>query len=152
MMRPSSSMTFTRLADDDAAFGGTTSCAADGGSLASVGNYYVYDSIGPVADLLSTQLGFSDTQIGTLNAVYSLPNIFMVLIGGMGTMEGPIIGALVLFALQETLSSYGAWYLVVVGGLAIVTTLAASRGLWGLASERFGWSLLPVGYRVRQKE
>jgi MFS family permease len=52
-------------------------------SLASVGNYYVYDSIGPVADLLSSQLGFSDTQIGTLNAIYSLPNIFMVLIGGV---------------------------------------------------------------------
>jgi branched-chain amino acid transport system permease protein len=83
---------------------------------------------------------------------YSVDMLFMVLIGGMGTMEGPIIGALVLFALQETLSSYGAWYLVIVGGLAIVTTLAASRGLWGLASERFGWSLLPVGYRVRQKE
>jgi MFS family permease len=52
-------------------------------SLASVGNYYVYDSIGPVADLLSSQLGFSDTQIGTLNAIYSLPNIFMVLVGGV---------------------------------------------------------------------
>lgn len=52
-------------------------------SLASVGNYYVYDSIGPVAELLSSQLGFSDTQIGTLNAIYSLPNIFMVLIGGV---------------------------------------------------------------------
>ncbi len=52
-------------------------------SLASIGNYYVYDSIGPVADLLSSQLGFSDTQIGTLNAIYSLPNIFMVLIGGV---------------------------------------------------------------------
>jgi branched-chain amino acid transport system permease protein len=83
---------------------------------------------------------------------YSVDMLFKVLIGGMVTMEGPIIGALVLFALQETLSSYGAWYLVIVGGLAIVTTLAASRGLWGLASERFGWSLLPVGYRVRQKE
>ena len=54
-----------------------------GVSLASIGNYYVYDSIGPVADLLSRQLGFTDTQIGTLNAIYSLPNIFMVLIGGV---------------------------------------------------------------------
>jgi MFS family permease len=52
-------------------------------SLASIGNYYVYDSIGPVADLLSSQLGFSDTRIGTLNAIYSLPNIFMVLVGGV---------------------------------------------------------------------
>jgi MFS family permease len=54
-----------------------------GVSLASIGNYYVYDSIGPVADLLSQQLGFSDTQIGSLNAIYSLPNIFMVLVGGI---------------------------------------------------------------------
>jgi branched-chain amino acid transport system permease protein len=76
--------------------------------------------------------------------------LFMVLIGGMGTIEGPVLGALVLFALQQTLSSYGAWYLVIVGGLAVIATLVASRGLWGLASDRFGWSALPVGYRVRQ--
>ena len=81
---------------------------------------------------------------------YSVDMLFMVLVGGMGTIEGPIVGAFVLFALQETLSAYGAWYLVIVGGLAVVTTLVASRGLWGLASERLGWSLLPVGYRVRQ--
>lgn len=52
-------------------------------ALAMLGNYYVYDSIGPVADLLSRQLDFSDTQIGALNAIYSLPNILMVLIGGV---------------------------------------------------------------------
>lgn len=52
-------------------------------AFAWLGNYYVYDSIGPVADLLVRQLGFSDTQIGMLNAVYSLPNIVMVLIGGV---------------------------------------------------------------------
>jgi branched-chain amino acid transport system permease protein len=75
--------------------------------------------------------------------------LFMVLVGGMGTIEGPVLGALVLFGLQEALSSRGAWYLVIVGGLAVAATLVASRGLWGLASDRFGWSLLPVGYRVR---
>jgi MFS family permease len=47
------------------------------------GNLYVYDSIGPIADLLHRQRGFSDTQIGTLNAVYSLPNIVLILVGGM---------------------------------------------------------------------
>ena len=83
---------------------------------------------------------------------YSVDMLFMVLIGGMGTIEGPIVGALVLFALQETLSAYGAWYLVIVGGLAVVTTLVAPRGLWGWASERLGWSLLPVGYRVRGRQ
>jgi len=83
------------------------------------------------------------------NIQYSVYMLFMVLVGGMGTIEGPVLGALVLFGLQEALSSQGAWYLVMVGGLAVIATLVASRGLWGLASDRFGWSLLPVGYRVR---
>ena len=43
-------------------------------SIAMFANYYVYDSVGPVADLLQRQLGFSDTQIGTLNAIYSFPS------------------------------------------------------------------------------
>jgi MFS family permease len=52
-------------------------------SLAMFGNYYVYDSIAPLADILRTQLGFTSTQVGTLNAIYSFPNILMVLIGGV---------------------------------------------------------------------
>ncbi|HKE45408.1 MAG TPA: MFS transporter [Steroidobacteraceae bacterium] len=52
-------------------------------SIAMFGNYYVYDSIAPVADLLQRQLGFSSTQIGTLNAIYSAPNIFMAVVGGV---------------------------------------------------------------------
>jgi MFS family permease len=51
-------------------------------SLAMFGNYYVYDCIAPIADLLSTQLGFSDSNIGLLQAIYSIPNVIMVLIGG----------------------------------------------------------------------
>lgn len=52
-------------------------------SLALFGNYYVYDAVGPIADMLNRELGFSDFQIGSLNAIYSLPNIFLVLIGGL---------------------------------------------------------------------
>ncbi len=52
-------------------------------SIAMFGNYYLYDSIAPLAGALKRDLGFSDTQIGTLNAIYSIPNIFMVLIGGI---------------------------------------------------------------------
>ncbi len=52
-------------------------------SLAMFGNYYIYDSISPLADLLKNQLGFSDSNIGLLNAIYSIPNVIMVLIGGI---------------------------------------------------------------------
>ena len=52
-------------------------------SLAMFGNYYIYDSISPLADLLSKQLKFTDSDIGLLQGIYSVPNVFMVLIGGI---------------------------------------------------------------------
>lgn len=67
------------------------------------------------------------------------------------SISGPIIGALILFALQQTLSQNGAWYPVLVGGVAVVATLIVPRGLRGNASGRWGWSLLPVGYQVRDR-
>ena len=103
---------------------------------------------GAVGALVALQTLYVEPT-SVFNIQYSVEMLFMVLVGGIGTIEGPIVGALVLFALQQTLSAYGAWYLVIVGGLAIVVTLGAPRGLWGLASERFGWSLLPIGYKVR---
>ena len=47
------------------------------------GNFYFYDSIGPVADLLQRQRGFNGTQIGMLNAIYNLPNVVLILVGGV---------------------------------------------------------------------
>lgn len=73
--------------------------------------------------------------------------IFVVLIGGIGTLEGPIIGTIVFFVLQRTLSSYGGWYLIILGTVAVVMAVWMRRGLWGLA-DRFGLRLFPVGYRV----
>jgi MFS family permease len=52
-------------------------------SLAMFGNYYVYDALSPVADLLVKQLGFTDSNIGLLQGIYSVPNIFTVVIGGL---------------------------------------------------------------------
>jgi len=52
-------------------------------SLALFGNYYAYDAIGPLADNLQRLLGYTDTQLGMLNAIYSLPNVAMVLVGGV---------------------------------------------------------------------
>jgi branched-chain amino acid transport system permease protein len=75
--------------------------------------------------------------------------IFIVVIGGVGTIEGPIIGTIVFFVLQETLSGYGAWYLVLLGAVAVLVTLLARRGLWGLVADRTGWSLFPVQRRLQ---
>ncbi|MEN3306932.1 MAG: branched-chain amino acid transport system permease protein [Micromonosporaceae bacterium] len=88
-------------------------------------------------------------QPGTIfGAQYSVYMMFMVVIGGLGTVEGPVLGALIFFGLQQTLSGHGAWYLVLLGAVAIAVTLFAPRGLWGSLAARYGLALLPLGYRV----
>jgi len=74
--------------------------------------------------------------------------IFMVVIGGIGRIEGPLVGALVFWALNKFLSDYGTWYLLGLGLLAIVTTLFFKQGLWGFAQQRWGWSLFPTQRRL----
>jgi branched-chain amino acid transport system permease protein len=70
--------------------------------------------------------------------------IFMVVIGGIGRIEGPIVGALIFWALNKFFSDYGTWYLLGLGGLAIVVTIYFKQGLWGWAQQRFGLSLFPT--------
>jgi MFS family permease len=71
-------------------------------SLTMFGNYYVYDCIAPIADILSRQLGFSDSNIGLMQAIYSIPNVLMVLIGGyivdrLGTRKAIFLFGVICF-------------------------------------------------------
>jgi branched-chain amino acid transport system permease protein len=77
---------------------------------------------------------------------YSAEMIFATIIGGIGTIEGPILGTIIFFALQKSLAQYGTWYFIVLGLVAMAVALWAPRGIWGLISERFGIRLFPVGY------
>lgn len=74
--------------------------------------------------------------------------IFIVVIGGIGTLEGPIIGTLLFFLLREFLADLGAIYLMILGAMAIGIMLVAPKGLWGLVTQRYDFSFFPVGYRV----
>ena len=98
-------------------------------SLAMFGNYYVYDSISPLADVLKAQLGFSDANIGLLNAIYSFPNIVMVLVGGIvidriGTRRATLLFGVLCFA--------GAALTALSGTLAVMAT---GRLVFGLGAE-----------------
>jgi len=74
--------------------------------------------------------------------------IFMTVIGGIGRIEGPIIGALVFFLLRQTLADLGTFYLLLLGAVAIAVMLWAPKGIWGLIVDRFGWQLFPLERRV----
>jgi branched-chain amino acid transport system permease protein len=78
--------------------------------------------------------------------------IFITVIGGIGRIEGPIVGTLVFFALRQTLADLGTIYLLMLGVIAIVIMLAAPKGIWGLIVERFGWQLFPLERRVLIEE
>ncbi|MFN5812131.1 MAG: branched-chain amino acid ABC transporter permease, partial [Burkholderiales bacterium] len=75
--------------------------------------------------------------------------IFMVVIGGIGRIEGPIIGALIFWALNKFFSDYGTWYLIGLGLLAIFTTIYFKQGLWGYVQQRWGISLFPITRKLQ---
>ncbi|MGH9170555.1 MAG: branched-chain amino acid ABC transporter permease [Acidimicrobiales bacterium] len=74
--------------------------------------------------------------------------IFAVLIGGLSSMEGPIIGSVVFIVLQQTLSQYNAWYLIILGLVAMAIAIWARGGVWGLLTAKVPLRLFPVGYYV----
>jgi branched-chain amino acid transport system permease protein len=75
--------------------------------------------------------------------------LFMTLVGGLGTFEGPIVGAILFFVVETMFGGAGVWYLIGLGASALLFSLFLPRGIWGTISDRFGIQLMPVGYRLR---
>src|SRR6202167_5280658 len=98
-------------------------------SLAMFGNYYVYDCIAPIADLLAKELGFSESNIGLLQAIYSIPNVFMVVIGGYVVDRIGTRKAIFIFG---TLCFIGAGVTTLSATLSVMAT---GRLVFGLGAE-----------------
>ena len=77
--------------------------------------------------------------------------IFITVIGGIGRIEGPIIGTVIFFLMRQTLADLGAIYLLILGVVAIAVMLWAPKGLWGLIADRFGWQVFPLQRRLVTK-
>lgn len=87
------------------------------------------------------------------DAAFSVPDwtaniIFIVVIGGIGTVEGPIVGVGVFYLLQSQLAGFGGWYLMLLGLIAIVVMRYFPRGLWGSFANRFDLAVFPVRRRL----
>ena len=77
--------------------------------------------------------------------------IFITVIGGIGRVEGPIVGAVIFFLLREFLADLGSVYMTILGAVAICTMLAAPQGLWGYVASRFDWQLFPLARRLERR-
>ncbi len=75
--------------------------------------------------------------------------IFITVIGGVGTLEGPIIGTAIYFVLRETTSKYGEWYFIVLGMLAIVVTIWSPAGIYGFIVRKTNFFLFPLQRKLR---
>ncbi len=118
--------------------------------------YGVYVAVAGMTAMIGSLIALQKIRVSP-DAAFSVNDwtafvIFIVVIGGIGTIEGPIIGTIVYFLLREFLADLGTIYLLFLGTLAIVIMLVAPRGIWGFITQRWNISLFPTGYRVNMKD
>jgi branched-chain amino acid transport system permease protein len=96
---------------------------------------------------LATSISFQpNTYFGVQWTAYM---IFMTLVGGIGTFEGPILGAVLFFAVEAAFGAEGVWYLIGIGAAAVGFALLLPQGIWGWLERRYALRLLPVGYVLK---
>ena len=118
--------------------------------------YLVYVFVAGLTGLVGALFALQKIRI-TPDAAFSVNDwtafvIFIVVIGGIGTIEGPIFGTIIYFLLREFLADLGSIYLLILGALAIGVMLTTPKGIWGFIQARFNLSLFPTGFRVLSKD
>jgi branched-chain amino acid transport system permease protein len=145
LLRGRLGLVLTAIRDDEVA-------ARSSGARVGLARLLVFVVAGAGCGAGGAVLAISQLQVQP-GAVFSIQwtaeMAFAVIIGGLGTIEGPIIGTAVYMVLQQALASYNAWYLIVLGLVAIAVALFARRGIWGLVDEHLNVRLFPVGYWLR---
>jgi branched-chain amino acid transport system permease protein len=142
LLRGRLGLVLTAIRDDEVA-------ARSSGARVGLARMLVFVIAGAGCGAAGALLAISQLQVQPA-AVFSVQwtaiMAFAAIIGGLGTIEGPILGTIVYMVLQQTLQSYNAWYLIILGLVAIAVALFARRGLWGLIDDHLHIRLFPVGY------
>ncbi len=145
LLRGRLGLVLTAVRDDEVA-------ARSSGARVGLARMLVFVVAGAGCGAAGAVLAISQLQVqpsAVFTVQWTAVMAFATIIGGLGTIEGPIIGTVVYMVLQQTLASYNAWYLIILGLVAIVVALFARRGLWGLVDTRLNVRLFPVGYWLR---
>ncbi len=142
MLRGRIGLVLTAIRDDEVA-------ARSSGVRIGLARLLVFVVAGIGCGAAGALLAISQLQVqpgAVFSVQWTAEMAFATIIGGLGTIEGPILGTAVYMVLQQTLASYNAWYLIVLGLVAIAIALWSRRGLWGLVDEHLHVRLFPVGY------
>ncbi len=142
MLRGRIGLSLTAIRDDEVA-------ARSSGVRTGLARLLVFVVAGIGCGAAGALLAISQLQVqpgAVFSVQWTAEMAFATIIGGLGTIEGPILGTVVYMVLQQTLASYNAWYLIVLGLVAMAIALWSRRGLWGLVDEHLNVRLFPVGY------
>jgi branched-chain amino acid transport system permease protein len=146
IMRSKAGLALTALRDDE------TAARSSGTRVARTQLFvFIVAAVGCGAAGAVYVLSFAQNlqPAAAFSVSWSAKIIFITIIGGIGTIEGPIIGTIVYVTLEQTLANYGTWYFIILGLIAMAIAIWAPRGIWGLISDRTGIKLFPVGYYLR---
>jgi ABC-type branched-subunit amino acid transport system permease subunit len=145
LLRGRLGLVLTAIRDDEVA-------ARSSGARVGLARLLVFVVAGAGCGAAGAVLAISQLQVqpgAVFSVQWTAEMAFATIIGGLGTIEGPILGTVVYMVLQQTLASYNAWYLIILGLVAILVALFARRGLWGLVDEHLNVRLFPVGFWLR---
>jgi branched-chain amino acid transport system permease protein len=145
LLRGRLGLVLTAIRDDEVA-------ARSSGARVGLARLLVFVVAGAGCGAAGAVLAINQLQVqpgAVFSVQWTAEMAFATIIGGLGTIEGPILGTVVYMVLQQTLASYNAWYLIVLGLVAILVALFARRGLWGLVDEHLNVRLFPVGFWLR---
>ncbi|MBO0823431.1 MAG: branched-chain amino acid ABC transporter permease [Actinobacteria bacterium] len=148
LLRGRLGLVLTAIRDDEVA-------ARSSGARVGLARMLVFVVAGAGCGAAGAVLAISQLQVqpgAVFSVQWTAEMAFVTIIGGLGTIEGPILGTAVYMILQQALASYNAWYLIILGLVAIVVTLFARRGIWGLVDTHLNLRLFPVGYWLRLDE
>lgn len=142
LLRGRLGLVLTAIRDDEVA-------ARSSGARVGLARLLVFVVAGAGCGAAGAVLAISQLQVqpgAVFSVQWTAEMAFATIIGGLGTIEGPILGTAVYMVLQQTLASYNAWYLIILGLVAMAIALWSRRGLWGLVDEHLHVRLFPVGY------
>jgi ABC-type branched-subunit amino acid transport system permease subunit len=145
LLRGRLGLVLTAIRDDEVA-------ARSSGARVGLARLLVFVVAGAGCGAAGAVLAINQLQVqpgAVFSVQWTAEMAFATIIGGLGTIEGPILGTVVYMVLQQTLASYNAWYLIALGLVAILVALFARRGLWGLVDEHLNVRLFPVGFWLR---
>lgn len=86
---------------------------------------------------------------GAFDLDWQIRMLFIVIVGGLGTLEGPILGTVLYYVLRAAFRGNGTWFAICEGCVAAAVMFIAPQGLWGLIRNRTGWRVFPIEWATR---